>query len=551
MPTLNTSVVLLAICASVLAACASKPAEESRVEPAPVRDLFAERGVAAPSPAPAAAPASAVTNATSAATNATSAAAVATPASVPAPVDRPFTLTSEGTTFEVHPPMVDSWDGGIFTGRSVVVAQPPSPAQSVAGTVTLKAVTQVNSAAGVASLVDTEALGVSFPAGVDKTQAWQEFLRFAVPPKMTALPLTQLESGRGVAQVRQTAAAADVTAPRIVVSERPAVLVYIDGNPRYVPVKGTKLMGVLNTRVLLLKDAVGAHYLHLYDGWVKAASLKGPWRVTAAPPGAQPLEQAARASGRVNLLAGKAGPDGKPPALSAARLPDILVVQQPTALIVVDGPPRFTNITGTSLQRAVNTSAQLLKSTATGDVYVQINSAWFRAPAIGGPWSYVPPATLAADFSALPGNGRSRDPGVIVADRRTATLSVNMDGDPVLEPIKGTTLNYVANASVPVIQVDIDNWYAVQNGVWFYATQATGPWTVTNNVPPQIYSIPPTVPIYHAIHSRVMASSTDITYYGYPGAGSHAGEGGAIGVEEAGPDYQYTPPSGMYWGWFY
>jgi hypothetical protein len=140
---------------------------------------------------------------------------------------------------------------------------------------------------------------------------------------------------------------------------------------------------------------------------------------------------------------------------------------------------------------------------------------------------------------------------VVAADPRTATLSVSLDGDPVLEPIRGTQLNYVANASVPIIQIDIDNWYAVQNGVWFRSTEATGPWTVTNRVPPQIYAIPPGVPIYHAIHSRVMASSTDVTYYGYPGAGSHFGEGGATGVEEEGGDYQYTPPSGMSWGWFY
>jgi len=128
---------------------------------------------------------------------------------------------------------------------------------------------------------------------------------------------------------------------------------------------------------------------------------------------------------------------------------------------------------------------------------------------------------------------------------------VSLAGDPVLKPIRGTQLNYVANASVPVIQIDINNWYAVQNGVWFYATEATGPWTVTDRVPPEIYSIPPGVPIYHAIHSRVMASSSDVTYYGYPGAGSHVGGGGAIGVEDEGSDYQYTPPSGMYWGWVF
>jgi hypothetical protein len=126
-----------------------------------------------------------------------------------------------------------------------------------------------------------------------------------------------------------------------------------------------------------------------------------------------------------------------------------------------------------------------------------------------------------------------------------------MSGDPVMEPIRGTQLNYVANASVPIIQVDINNSYAVQDGVWFHAADVSGPWTVTSDVPPQIYAIPPTVPIYHAIHSRVISSSTDVVYFGYPTVDSVAGEGGAIGTEDQGSDCQYTPPSGMNWGWYY
>lgn len=477
-------------------------------------------------------------------------------------------LTSEGTTFQVHEPVVESWDSGILTARSVVVAQAAGKGQPVPGSITIKAVTEADSAAGVASLVDTQVLGVSFPAAADKTQAWHEFLRFAVPPKIKTLPLATLESGRTIAQARQRAAAtAAVPAPRIIVSERPAVLAYIDGNPRYMPVKGTNLMGVLNTRVLLLKDPAGTYYLHVYNGWVRAASLDGPWEMASVPVDTRGLEQAARETGRANFLLGRADQDGRRPVLSAERLPDIIVTTQPTALIVLDGPPRYTGIAGTTLQYALNTSAHLFRDSASGEVYVRVDGFWFRATDVNGPWRHVPVAGLPAAFSAIPDNSPKRavkasvagaqtpasggDLTVVAADPRTATLDLNMAGDPVLQPIPGTQLNYVANSSVPVIQVDINNWYAVQNGVWFYATEATGPWTVTKRIPPEIYAIPPSVPIYRAINSRVMSTSTDVTYYGYPGGGAHAGQGGAIGVEEQGDDYQYTPPSGMSWGWFY
>jgi hypothetical protein len=420
----------------------------------------------------------------------------------------------------------------------------------------------------MASLVDTEVLGVSFPAAADKTQAWHEFLRFAVPPKIKTLPLATLESGQKIAQARkQAAAAAEVPVPRIIVSNRPAVLAYIDGNPRFVPFKGTNLMGVLNTRVLLLKDSQGNYYLHVYNAWVRAPSLDGPWEMSPVPVDTRGLEQAARETGRVNLLLGNADAEGRRPVLNAERLPDIIVATQPTALIVVDGAPRYTGIAGTTLQYAVNTTAHLFRDTASGDVYVRVDGHWYRAPDINGPWWHVPVASLPAGFSSIPDNSPKRavktsiagaqmptsggDMNVVAADPKTATLDLNMAGDAVLEPIRGTQLNYVANASVPVIQVDINNWYAVQNGIWFYSTEVTGPWTVTSRIPPEIYAIPPTVPIYRAIHSRVMSTSTDVTYFGYPGTGAWASEGGAIGVEDQGDDYQYTPPSGTAWGWFY
>ena len=55
---------------------------------------------------------------------------------------------------------------------------------------------------------------------------------------------------------------------------------------------------------LLLKDPAGSFYLHLYDGWVSAESLDGPWAIAPSPPGTLELEQAARASGRSGQPAG-------------------------------------------------------------------------------------------------------------------------------------------------------------------------------------------------------------------------------------------------------
>jgi hypothetical protein len=54
-------------------------------------------------------------------------------------------------------------------------------------------------------------------------------------------------------------------------------LVLVDGPPVYRPVEKTDLERVFNTRALILLDKSGQHYLHLFDGYLQATGLGGPW----------------------------------------------------------------------------------------------------------------------------------------------------------------------------------------------------------------------------------------------------------------------------------
>src|SRR5258706_11587560 len=79
--------------------------------------------------------------------------------------------------------------------------------------------------------------------------------------------------------------------PRIMYSERPAVLVPIDGNPVLRPVADTGLMRVTNTRALILQDkATSRYFLFVSDHWMEAPGLDGPWLATINP--SAQLEQA-------------------------------------------------------------------------------------------------------------------------------------------------------------------------------------------------------------------------------------------------------------------
>jgi hypothetical protein len=479
----------------------------------------------------------------------------------------PRSFAATGVAFELHQPQVQSWDGSNLVADAAVLAQPDGQERPVPGVVRMSATTVVDEAAGIAALEGLTITDARFPTALDREQAWLDLLRNFTPRSVKRLPLAHLQASAAQAEaLKRGDAGAQAATPRIVVARNPAFLASIDGEPRFVPVPGTDLQGVRNTRVVLLKDPAGKLYLRVYDGWVSAASLRGPWSIAKPPPGADRALEAAIDSGRANLLVGKPDPKtGKRPTLSGKTVPLIVVSAQPAVLAGVSGEPKFAPISGTGLQYVTNTRAHIFRETKSKKLYVLAGGRWFQGASMRGPFEPIAADKLPADFARVPADARNGDvvnkgasapgsepplPTLVAVGRDQARFNVVIDGDPKLEPIAGTQLNYVANASAPIIQVDIDNWYGAQNGVWFEARTATGPWTVTDNVPAAIYGIPPTAPVYHATHSRVYASSSDTVYYGYATEG-FAASGGAMGLSESGEDYQATPPSGLVWGWFY
>ncbi len=498
------------------------------------------------------------------------------PSAVPAPADQagwPRSFAATGVAFEVHEPQVQRWDGAFLVADAAVVAHPDGQRQPVPGIVRMTARTVVDKAAGTVAVDELTLTDASFPAARDREPAWLALLRNFAPRSVKRLSLAHLEASAQQAKlIAQGRDAAQAVAPRIIVARNPALLVAIDGEPRFVALPGTRLQGARNTRAVLLKDPAGRLYLRVYNGWLSATSLRGPWSIADEPPGALQALQAARASGRANLLTGKPNAKtGKLPVLAKNNVPLIVVSTQPTVLVGVRGEPKFAPIPGTSLEYVSNTSAHIFRDTSSNRIYVLAGGRWFQGTATRGAFDLTPTSVdkLPADLARIPASGPKGAvaafakpggaavpasqpplPALVAAPRSQARFDVVINGDPKLLPIQGTELNYVANASAPIIQVDINDWYGEQNGVWFRATEATGPWSVTDQVPPEIYQIPPSVPIYHAIHSRVFASTEDVVYYGY--SPDYFGTtGGATGVSVEGGDYQTTPPAGMVWGWFY
>src|SRR5262249_43251589 len=149
---------------------------------------------------------------------------------------------------------------------------------------------------------------------------------------------------------------------------------------------------------------------------------------------------------------------------------------------------------------------------------------WFSSASLSGPWTFVASNALPPDFAKIPpsalagavlpsvaGTPQAQEAVIANTIPQTATVPLKngpkftptFDGPPQYPQIPSTPLTYVATSSAPLIQVSPTSYYAVQSGVWFTATQLTGPWVVATSVPAVIYTIPPSSPLYYVTYVRI------------------------------------------------
>ena len=351
----------------------------------------------------------------------------------------------------------------------------------------------------------------------------------------------------------------DTTPPRIVFTSVRTILVRIDGDPVFRPVANTQLSRLINTRVLILRDETGALNLKLFDGWVRATTLNGSWRRVEKP--SSELDTAltaARIAGTVDELSGRSERDKAGPSLQDF-VPAIHIATVPTELIVTDGPGNWTPVHGVRVFYMLNTTGRVLKSGQDFKIYALVAGRWFRTSNIFGSWSYVSPNDLPSEFAkipdrspienvkaSIPGTKQAREAAIaatIAQTLRVTPASVRkmapfFDGPPTFKPIEGTSLEYAVNTATPLVRSG-GELYAMDGGVWLTASSTDGPWTLAASVPADVYTIPPTSPLYYATFVRVLATAGDTVFVGqFPGyRGSYIEPAGKLVVYGTGYDY--------------
>jgi hypothetical protein len=502
------------------------------------------------------------------------AAAASSPASGQQPGDWPREVKSGDMTFKVHQPQLESWDGIRASAYCAIELLTKGKNTPTYGVALVTARTDVDRDERTVTFEDLQLTKAEFPSDKANAPLYTRILQYSILPKTREMSLDQFEANVSVMEAEQKIETQPLKnePPRIILSKVPAMLVYVDGDPVFRPVKDTKLQKVLNTRPLILKDPEGKLYLHVFDGWLEAAAMTGPWTVSKKPHGdVEKAMKDAIASGQVDLLQGMEDLENnvKKPSLATGAIPAIYLATSPTELIVTEGEPKLTAITGTSLLYAENTTGNLFKHTAENKYYILLSGRWFRASSTAGPWEFAPYGKLPADFARIPDDSPKENVKASVPDtpqaqeaviansipqtarvnRKSAKLNPpQFDGEPQWKPVEGTSLKYAENTATPILQVDSSTYYAVENGVWFKARSIKGSWEVADSVPAAIYTIPTGSPLHFVTYVKVYSSTADSVVIGYtPGYYGACVTHGSGYVVVYGTGYHYHPWVGSVW----
>ncbi|HUI09071.1 MAG TPA: hypothetical protein VL221_02025 [Bacteroidota bacterium] len=447
-------------------------------------------------------------------------------------------------------PETDTYRDTVLDARAALSVTPSGGGEPVFGAVWLDCTVRTDPRNETVTVTGGHVRTLRFPAeaAVDSA-AIGTAIEQAIPALAISFPLARLRTVTAGSS-RMEESLSD-TPPTILVRDHPAVLVLIDGDPAFVDVEGTNLRRVANTPFFLVQEvSSGTLFLKGGDRWYTATATAGPWQPIEAPP-AEAVALASKSESEKQTgdsLA--AGAPGTPP--------EIIVSTVPAELISSDGPLRMAPVSGTGLLYAANTTSRLFLEINTQHYFFLSSGRWYRAKGLSGPWSPVASNALPADFARIP-PGSDRDdvlasvagtlpakdavldaqiPQVAEVDRSKAEPSLQFDGAPQFARIEGTPMEYALNSSTPVIFLR-GKFYDCDRGVWFVSNSPQGPWNVCTWVPPVIYTIPPSYPVYYVRYVRVYGFTPSVVYAGYtPGYTGAYVYGGTVVY---GTGYWYRP----------
>ncbi|MEE9264648.1 MAG: hypothetical protein V3V11_09350, partial [Vicinamibacteria bacterium] len=392
-------------------------------------------------------------------------------------------------------------------------------------------------------------------------------LRSLLPNKPIPYSLDRILAQIGKDEAQQKSTELSFAPPRILVSESPAVLLMVSGEPVLETIAGTDLKQVLNTDWdLLWHEGSSQYYLAVEKSWLQADSLDGPWALCRELP-----ESFQKIPHEPHWAALRKRVKASQSQRSSEAIPKVYHSSETAELIVIDGEPLFAPIANTRLLEVTSTDSDLFLHMGDSEYYFLVGGRWFRSGTLEGPWAFAS-HDLPKDFSKIsPGHERA---GVLVSvpgtpaaqearilaqipitasvERHSPEVEVTYDGDPEFEEISETSLEYATNTTFDVIRADDGKSYLCHEGVWFVSDSPEGPWSVCVEVPEEIYDIPSSSSKYHVTYVKVYDYDEDSATTGYTEGylGSYTDGDYDDGLVYYGTGYYYAYPYG-YWRHYY
>ncbi|MCB1009908.1 MAG: carbohydrate-binding family V/XII [Acidobacteria bacterium] len=483
---------------------------------------------------------------------ATVALALAAAAVASAQVSFPQQIDAPAGKIVVYQPQPEKLTGIVLTGRAAMSLLPKGTKDPIFGAFWFSAKIDRDDEAGTTTLRDLRVTKARWPdSKPEQEKKFTEIVEGAAAKASLTISTESLSASLAAAEREQRSLAElKNDPPKIVFSDRLAVLLLYDGEPIWGDVDTSAYERALNTAYVVVRDKRSKRcYLTNGSSWYAAAQPLGPWQSISDPP--------------ADLVAMLPKDDSGSP--KPATPPAVVVATEPTELVVSDGTPDWKPVGDGELLYVENTETPWLRELASQQIYLLLSGRWFRAASTDGPWSFVRADQLPESFKKIPagsdiggvrvaiaGTDEAEDalldaaiPQTAAIDRNKAKLEVQYDGAPKFEKIPGTAVSHAVNTPAQVLEIG-GKYYAVDDGVWFVAAKAEGPWAVADSVPEaEIQKIPPSSPVYNTTYVHIYESTPQVVYVGYtPG---YLWSYPYYGVPVYGTGWYYRPYPGYYY----
>jgi len=472
-------------------------------------------------------------------------------------------VTPGGGAIRIFQPQIASWDGQRkMVLYAAVSYSAPGASKPALGTVKIEADSTVALPDRLVDFTQVKLTEANFP-GLPSDQLRELVTRIAesVPQGALLIGLDRVLARLDKSQlVPRNVSGVKADPPVIFSSTSRSILVNLDGDPIWSPIKDNDLKFAVNTNWDLFEhQPTSTRFLRYNQSWLKASEIKGPWTPAGKLPdgfGKLPSDE--------NWKDVKAALPGR--TLPPAEAPKVFVSTTPAELILLDGPPKYVAVPGTKLLWVSNTESDVFRLGPKGAVYYLISGRWFTASGLNGPWTFAT-QHLPDDFkmiplshqrsrvlASVPGTDQAAEAVLLAQIPETARVDkkqvkapeVSYQGEPQFQPIEQTTVARASNTDKDIIKVG-DLYYMCFDGVWFMGRSPNGPWEVTGSVPDQIYEIPVSSPAYNVTNVTVIEDNSDSVEFAT--AAAYSGMMVAWGCAVWGTGYYYPPY--VYYGGFY